>query len=201
LSFNYTPRHYYRIDRNNRKRYIKSNYPTIYAGWQKGISGVFGSNSNFDHIYLGVQQKIETGLMQEFRYYLRVGVFANSKNIYFSDFKHFATSEIPLTINSISSQSFNLLHYYKYSTSDKYIQAHTYYNTPFLLLKMLPFFSNRMLWQEGLQFNYLYTPNIKNYMELGYTIGMEDICEVGVFAGFENFGELRFGVRCAILIR
>jgi len=104
--------------------------------------------------------------------------------------------EIPyFTIGSFTQQSFNLLEYYRYSASGTYLEAHVYYATPFLLLKFFPFFSNR-LWQEGVQFNYLHTDRIKNYMELGYTIGLG--WQAGVFAGFENFRYRSFGVKLSL---
>ncbi len=195
LNLNYTPRFYYRVDRNNRKRMVKSDFPTFFATWQKGVDGLLGSDSNFDQLSLGIRQNIETGLMQQFSYLVRGGMFVNDKSVYFPDFRHFTTVEIPVTIGSISNQSFNLLEYYRYSTSDKYLEAHAYYYAPFLLLKYLPFFSNR-LWQEGLQFNYLYTPEIKNYMEFGYTIGI--VWQAGVFVGFENFKYRSFGVKLSL---
>ncbi len=197
LNVNYTPRYFYRIDRHNRKRMVKSDFPTFFATWQKGVHGLLDSDSNFDHLSGGVRQNIETGLMQHFSYILRGGIFVNRKNIYFPDFRHFTTVEIPVTIGSISNQSFNLLEYYRYSTSDKYFEAHAYYYAPFLILKYLPFFSNR-LWQEGLQLNYLYTPDIKNYAELGYTIGL--VWQVGVFVGLENFKYRSFGVKVSLPI-
>jgi hypothetical protein len=195
LNLNYTPRFYYRVDRNNRKRMVKSDFPTFFATWQKGVTGLWGSDSNFDHLSAGLRQSIETGLMQRFNYLVRGGMFLNDKSVFFPDFKHFATTEIPVTIGSISNRSFNLLEYYRYSASDKYLEAHASYDAPFLLLKYLPFFSNR-LWQEGLQFNFLYTPVIKNYTELGYTIGI--VWQAGVFAGFENFKYRSFGVKLSL---
>ena len=199
LNFNYTPRYYYRVDRNNRKRYVKSDFPTFFGTWQKGVSGLLGSDSNFDQMTLGVRQQIETGMMQQFSYMVRGGAFVNRKSVFFPDFRHFNTLEIPVTLFSISQQSFNLLEYYRYSTSDKYLEAHAYYETPFLLLKFLPFFSNRMLWKEGVQLNYLYTNGIKNYAELGYTIGGV-AWQAGVFVGFENFKYRSFGVKLSLPI-
>jgi hypothetical protein len=184
---------------------VKSDFPTFSATWQKGVSGILGSNSNFDRLELGVRQDLTPGLMQKFNYNLRAGAFVNRKTISFPDFKHFNTVEIPVTLNSISQQStgdgsnqpsFCLLEYYRYSTSDKYFEAHLYYETPFLLLKFLLYFRNRMLWMEGLQFNYLYTNGIKNYKELGYTIGLG--IQAGVFVGFENFKYRSFGVKLSV---
>jgi hypothetical protein len=184
---------------------VKSDFPTLSATWQKGVNALPGSNSNFDHLALGIRQSIETGLMQKFSYDVRAGAFVNRKSIFFPDYKHFNTVYMPVTMGSISHHSmgggvnpssFCLLEYYRYSTSDKYLEAHAYYETPFLLLKYLPYFRNRMLWQEGIQFNYLYTGEIKNYAELGYTIGMG--IQAGVFVGFENFKYRSFGVKLSV---
>jgi len=49
---------------------------------------------------------------------------------------------------------------------------------------------------EGLQLNYLYTNGIKNYTELGYTIGLG--IQAGVFVGFENFKYRSFGVKLSL---
>jgi hypothetical protein len=205
LNLNFTPRYYYRTDRNNRKRYVKSDFPTFFATWQKGVNRLLGSESNFDQCTLGIRQEIETGLMQHFSYMLRGGAFVHRKSVFFPDFRHFNTVEMPVTMGSITQQllvsitnqpSFNLLEYYHYSTSDKYLEAHVYYETPFLLLKFLPFFNNRMLWQEGAQLNYLHTNGIKHYMELGYTIGI--VWQAGIFTGFENFKYRSFGVKLSL---
>jgi len=200
VSLEYTPRFYYRIDKNNRKRMVKSPYPTFFASWQKGVNGLFGSDSNFDHISGGLHQKIEPGLMQTFHYSVSGGVFLNTKRIFFPDFKHFTTVEVPVTVGFINGRLFNLLEYYRYSASDKYLEAHASYYTPFLVLKLLPFFSNRMLWKESLLFNYLYTPIIKNYVEFGYTIGTLPLWETGIFVGFENFSYRYFGVKLSFPI-
>ena len=195
LGLEYTPRHYYRI-RNNQKIMVRTAYPTFFAMWQSGVSGVFGSNGNFDHISGGLQQTLELGLMQRFSYRVRAGAFVNRRNVSFPDFRHFATSELPITLSPIRAHTFNLLEYYRFSTSDKYLEAHIYYSTPFLFLKFLPFFSNRMLMTEGVRFNYLYTPTIKNYMELGYFFNLG--VEAGVFVGFENFRYRSFGVAVSV---
>ena len=198
LSFDYTPRHYYRITGNNQKRYVSSDYPTFSVEWQKGVKSLFDSESNFDYISIGVRQTLVPGLMQSLSYAVNGGIYVNSKKVYFPDFKHFTTIEIPFTIGSIRSRSFNLLEYYRYSTSEHYVSTHLYYITPFMFLKFLPFFSNRMLWQEGVQLNFLYTPEIKNYVEAGYVIGIMNAWETGVFVGFENFKYRSFGAKLSI---
>jgi hypothetical protein len=195
VDVSYTPRFYYRIDRSNRKRMVKSDFPTLSVGWRKGVKNVFNSVSDFDLIEAGISQRIETGIMQQFRYSIRGGMFVNRKNISFPDFRHFRIVEVPLTIGSIENNAFHLLPCYRYSTSDKYIEAHLYFDTPFLVLKYLPFLGSR-LWIESLQLNYLCTPQIKNYAELGYTIGL--IWKAGIFIGFENFKYRSIGAKLTL---
>ena len=195
LNVSYTPQHYYRIV-NNRKRYVRSDFPTFSATWQKGVSGVFNSNSDFDRIAFSIRQEIETGFLQRFNYYIVGGTFVNRKSLFFPDFQHFNTLEMPVTI-SLSQQSFKLLEYYRYSTSGKYFVAHAHYETPFLLLKFLPYIGDRILWREGVQLNYLHTGEIKNYTEFGYTIGGL-AWRAGVFAGFENLKYRSFGFKLTV---
>ncbi len=195
LSINYTPRFFYRVDRNNRKRMVRSDWPTFSATWRKGIKDVWNSDSDYDFIALDIRQSIETGMMQHLAYRLSSGTFVNKKNIAFPDYKHFRTLEIPVTIGSIESSTFNLLEYYRYSTRNYYAEAHVYFTTPFLVLKYLPFFNDR-LWSEGLQLSYLYTPEMKHYFEFGYTIGL--IWRAGVFVGFEDFSYRSVGVRLSL---
>lgn len=135
--------------------------------------------------------------MQRFKYMATAGVFVNRQQVFFPDFRHFRTLEIPVTIGALDNYNFNLLEYYRYSTSDRFIEAHLYYTTPFLLLKYLPFFSNRF-WQEGLQYNYLTTPLFKHYSELGYTIGL--VWQAGVFVGFEGLKYRSAGFRFSLPI-
>jgi hypothetical protein len=96
------------------------------------------------------------------------------------------------------NNGFMLLDDYRHSTDDKFIEAHVKYTTPYLLLKYLPFLSNR-LWLENLYGNYLTQPAFKNYTEIGY--GISEIFfmgSFGVFAGFEGAEYSRWGFRVAI---
>ncbi len=197
VRIDYTPRSYYRIDRNNRKRPVKSDFPTFSVGWRKGVKNMFGSDCDFDHLNVGVYHSIETGLMQKLTYSLRGGMFVNDKSVFFPDFKHFRTVEIPVTMGTIEGRTFNLLEYYRYDTSDKYAEVHVSFTAPFLVLKYLPFFNNR-LWEESLLLNYLYTPEMKNYIEAGYTIGL--FWKAGIFVGFENFKYRSVGAKLSIPI-
>jgi hypothetical protein len=194
----YTPRQYYRIS-GGRKVPVRSAWPTFFADWRKGVSGPLGSIVDFDHVSGGIRQNISPGQGQWINYSVRGGVFVNKKNLYFSDFHHFSTHDIPLLNRSIAGgEVFNLLPYYRYSTADRYLQAHVSYSARFLILKLLPWVSKR-LWQEGLQAGYLTTPVMRHYTEFGYTIGL--FWQAGVFVGFEGTKFRGWGAKLSIPIR
>lgn len=199
LGLEYTPRLYYRIA-DGRKQPVRSAWPTFFVNWQKGMRGIWGSSTDFDHLSAGIRQNLALGSpMQRLVYYVRAGIFVNADNLYFPDLRHFNTMEIPLVNNSIASgNSFRLLPYYRHDTADRYIEAHVAYQARFLVLKLLPWFSDR-LWQEGLQVKYLSTPTLKNYTEAGYTIGL--LWQAGVFVGFEGAKYRSVGVKLSIPIR
>jgi hypothetical protein len=92
-------------------------------------------------------------------------------------------------------KSFQLINYYKHSTSDQYIEGHLHYKTRLLLIKRLPIISKR-IWSENLYVNYLATPTLKNYVELGYGIGnILAVGNLGVFTSFENGKYQSVGVK------
>ncbi|GHT23755.1 hypothetical protein FACS189430_07530 [Bacteroidia bacterium] len=181
VNLSYTPRQYYRIGRDNRKRMMRSDFPTFAAGWQKGVA-LWGSSSDFDQISLSISQNITTGVMQHFSYHVRGGTFVNKRQLYFPDFRHFSTMEIA-TVRPQELNRFSLLDFYRYSTGSGFVEAHAKFTTPYLALKFLPFFSNR-LFNESLQVNYLYTPEKQHFSEIGYSIDL--LMRIGIFVGFEN---------------
>jgi hypothetical protein len=199
VGIEYTPRQYYRVGNDGRHQPVRSSWPTFFASWQKGVRGVWNSSVDFDHISVGARQTLQPGAGQTIGYYIRGGVFTNTNSLYLPDLRYFNTTEIPLVNSTIASgNTFRLLPYYLSSTDDRYLQAHVSYRARFLMLKLLPWFSNR-LWMEGLQLNYLTTPTMRNYTELGYTIGM--FMQAGVFVGFEGLKYRNVGVKLSIPLR
>ncbi|MDR1671645.1 MAG: DUF5686 family protein [Alistipes sp.] len=194
----YTPRQYYRIS-GGRKVPVRSAWPTVFVDWRKGVSGVWGSVTDFDHIGGGFRQRFSPGQGQAIDYLVRGGVFVNTGSLYFPDFHHFSTVGIPvLNTPIVGGQRFKLLEYYRFGTADRYIQAHVSYQARFLVVKLLPWFSNR-LWMEGLQVNYLTTPVLKHYTEFGYTVGLW--WQAGVFVGFRGTNYRSWGLKFSIPLR
>ena len=196
LGLSYTPGYYYSI-KNGVKNMVSSDYPTFSIEYQKGIQGAFNSRADFDFFEAQISQSKDLGIFSNLDWSLGAGVFITKKNLHFADFKHFNTQGIPLLLDR-PKNAFMLLEYYQYSTPEWFAEAHIKYNTPFLLIKLLPFFSQK-LWQETLYGNYLYQPELKNYVELGYGLSnvffVADAC---IFVGFEDGKYGRWGFKVSL---
>ena len=172
-------------------------FPTFFARYKKGFADVASSNSNFNFLEGSIWQHIEMVGSQSFHYMMNGGGFISSNSISFADFKHFNTQNIELNLGSFF-ESFNLLDYYTCSSSKYYFQTHVKYETPYLLLKRLPFF-DKQIWTESLRANYLTNEHIKNYCEVGYSVDNIFLMgHLGVFAGFEQGKYRSVGFRLGV---
>lgn len=180
----YTPHHRYRI-RNNVKVYASSKYPTYSLVYKGAFSGVLGSDTRFDLVKFGMRQKMNFGIDDHFSYHVSAGTFLNSSKVYFEEYQHFNTQSTGFLFNS-SENSFRLLPFYEYSTRQSFLEGHAGWESRRLILKQLPIIKNSSI-SENVFVNFLSTPEIKNYTEVGY--GLKHIfffLNVDVVAGFEN---------------
>lgn len=178
----YTPEYYYYLTKR-RKIMAHTKYPTFNLTYTQGIDGMLGSNSSFQLISGGIKHNVKLNPFSTFNYVIEAGKYFNVNNIHFSDFKHFNTQPLPVNTSGLQS-SFQLLDYYKYNTSNFYLEGHLQYQSQLLILKYLPMLSKTM-WSENLYFNYLNTPSLKHYTEMGYSIGnVLFMADLGVFTSF-----------------
>jgi hypothetical protein len=200
LGIEYTPRQYYRIGDDGRKRPVRSDWPTLFVGWKKAVRGVWGSTADFDHISGGIRQNIDLGgPFHRLEYFIYGGAFTSKRSLHFPDFRHFDTADIPVTNSSITTVgSYRMLGSYTHSTPDRYVELHVAYQARFLLIKLLPWFSGR-LWTEGMQLHYLHTPKLRNHVEVDYTVGL--LWKAGLFVGFDDFKFNRIGFKFSIPIQ
>jgi hypothetical protein len=196
LEMEYTPGQNYYIRRNIRVN-TRSVYPTFSLSWKKGIPDLLGGQTNYQFIKATIHQDIDLEMSVRLNYNLSAGMFPGNKPTDFSEFNHFATQPLTVGVKDFSS-NFQLLDYYKYSTNDRFIEGHFSYSTPYLILKRLPLIRDRV-WTEKLMVNYLYTPVLRNYTEIGYSIGNE-LYNIGVFGSFRNLNSDRFGVKVSLKI-
>jgi len=182
----YTPARYYTMF-HGKKYYRPSEYPTFTVGYERAFSngGHEKISPSFHRTELSVEQEIEFGLFNRFHWFVNGGAFWDAETIQFPDYKHFATTRIPVTEHSLN-QGFALLDNYKHSTNTRWAQANVSWYTPYLLLKHLPFLKNKR-YDEALHLRSLVVYNKAPYWEAGYSIGRSDFYRIGIFTGFERF--------------
>ena len=123
-----------------------------------------------------------------------MGFFSNQKSEYFTDFEYFAKRNFPDNWEDGIGGVFNLLDRRFYNASDTYVQNHLMYESPFLILNLVPAISKGIV-TERLYLSHLYNPHIRSYTELGYGIG-NSFLNAAVFGSFHKlkFHELGFKI-------
>lgn len=192
VKLSYTPQYHYRI-KDGVKHMIYSNWPTFELGWQQGYK-TLNSDAAYSHLWTSITQEKRLALFASINYQVNAGWFPQNESMHFSAFKSFSTIATIIDTKPMK-YSFALLDNYLYSTNRSYLQAHFNYSTPFLVLKRLPFFSNR-LWNENIYVHYLTQPSLKNYTEVGYGISQILFAgEAAVVSGFENGEYKSWGIK------
>lgn len=203
LGFSYPPRQYYRMD-GYRKEYVYSYYPTISIEIARGIPGVGKSSGDYGRIEADVHQSLMLGLCRRLNYHISAGLYTQQKSTYFADFRYFTRRNFPDTWDDQIGGVFNLLKGEWFNASDKYIQAHFMYESPFILFKVLRINSTKKFMQtasryilsERFYWSQLWTPVLPSYTEVGYGIG-NHIFNIGIFAGFDRWHYQSMGFKFA----
>jgi hypothetical protein len=180
ITVEYTPGYRYSVWKG-RKFYIDSDYPTVSLHYRRAFGT--GNNSSFERMEATVFQDIRLNLFNRLSCELNAGIFTSSRQTRLPDFKHFRTNEMFLTGKPFNN-SFSLLENYRYATDDKWLQAHVAYTSGYLLLKQIPFLQGS-LFNESLHIRSLWLPHL-NHSEAGYSIGVDGIGRIGIFAGFNG---------------
>ena len=150
----------------NGKRYLPSPYPTIGLNYTKGIKDILGSDVDFDLLSADISKSdISLGVIGKTSFYAGAGKFLNSNSLFYPDYKQFAGNQVFFYKQGI--HSFLLLDYYRFSTFTEYVEAHLEHNFSGFILNKLPLIRKLKL-QEIVDVNYLSTPTLKNYTELGF---------------------------------
>ena len=180
----YTPRIRYRIH-NKTKVYAESKFPTFTLEYKGAFANILQSDARYDLIDLSIRQKINFGIDDHFSYSVNAGKFLNNNQVYFEDFQHFNTKPTGFMFSSYEN-SFRLLPFYQYSTSNQFLDLHANWQSRRLILKQLPIIRNSLV-SENIFVNILSTPELKSYVETGYGISnLFLLLNIDVVAGFEN---------------
>ncbi len=169
LRFSWTPEQYYRYE-GRRKIYVRSRFPTFKIDLSRSFRDVFGSTSQYTRMEFDISQNIPLGPMSSFKYRAGAGRFVNQSTEYFADFTFFAKNNFPDNWQDGIGGTFSLLNRHLYNASDSYVQGHIMLETPFLIIRNIPFISDYIN-RERLYISQLYTPYIVSYTEFGYGVG------------------------------
>jgi hypothetical protein len=147
------------------RRYLPSKYPTIGLTYTKGIKDLLGSDVDYDLLTADISKSnINAGVFGQTSFFIGAGKFLNNNSVFYPDYKQFAGNQVLFTGTGINR--FLLLNYYTYSTYTKYIEGHLEQNFSGFFLNKIPLIRKLKL-QEIADINYLSTPTLKNYTELG----------------------------------
>ena len=153
-------------------------FPSIYVGYRK----TFGSDTNqnnSDYVFTQLRQSFSLGNLGNTKYRIRGGLFLEQKNIAFMDYAHFNGNKLAISPSSGTTNHFNLLDYYAYSTNDRFAEFHGEHNFKGFILGKIPLV-NLLNFHVVTGAKGLFTGNRKPYTEA--SIGLDNI----------GFGKWRF---------
>jgi len=141
-----------------------------------------------------IRHSADIGLLSKLDWYMETGYYIQNNSMHYSDYKHFKS--YPLYIDMADFEdALMLMDYYEASTSEHWIRAGATFNSSYLFVKFLPWFSER-LWTESLGLSYLHTPQAPHYVQLGYSLNeIFFLADLGVFLGFQEGAYKGFGAR------
>ncbi|SNC77400.1 CarboxypepD_reg-like domain-containing protein [Hymenobacter gelipurpurascens] len=183
------------ITRPNGKVNLGSKYPTFLLRWRQGVGGVLGSDVRYTLLEAGLRHSVNLGLLGTSNYRVSAGFFPGSPKLEFMDFRHFSGNRTYLTGDF---SQFQLLDYYRFSTQDRYLEAHYNHHFNGFLLNKIPLL-RRLKWQEVASLNYLTTPTANHYLELG--VGVEHVFKllrVDFYTGLQSGKRVGTGLRVGI---
>jgi hypothetical protein len=151
------------------RRYVPSKYPTIGLNINKGFKNILGSDVDYTQVSADVSQSnINMGVYGKTSFYISAGRFISKNSLFYTDYHHFNGNQVLLYKGGINS--FLMLDYYRFSTGKEYLEGHVEHNFSGFITNKLPLIRKLKL-EEILNVNYLSTPDLKNYYELG--IGLQ----------------------------
>ncbi|ARS36686.1 DUF5686 and carboxypeptidase regulatory-like domain-containing protein [Pontibacter actiniarum] len=159
------------ISRPDDKINLGSTYPTFTLSY-RGSLKVLGSDVQYNTAGLSIRDDVSFGLLGRSKYSVLGAVFWGKEDMRLMDYRHFNGNR---TLVAGVYEGFQLLDYYRYSTNNRYLEAHYEHHFNGFLFNKIPLF-RKLKWQEVVSLNYLNTQESRHYLELG--LGVEHIFKV-----------------------
>ena len=161
----------YRTRPDGRETITNDKYPNLYIKYEKGFAASI-NDYNFDHLSTRINYDLAMGDVGELGTSLRAGKFFNSKNIAFTDYRHFNGNQTYVGKSERYLNVFNLLPYYTHSTNDQYFEAHLEHNFKGYITNSIPVLE-KLNYYLVAGYHFLAVPEQKPYME--GTIGLDNV--------------------------
>jgi hypothetical protein len=195
----FTPFQRYRLAKE-RKIPMGSDWPEFSLTWKHGFNEFEEMTSKlrqYDMMMFEASQKFDLGAFSEFSWRFRSGGMFDNRNLPFYDFFHFNSQSFPLLFNNYMD-AFMIPSYYSMSTPEFFGEAHLKYTAPYILLKLLPGFSNTLI-RENISLSWLGSRFHTNYTEIGYSLSeIFLIGEIGVYVGFDDLSYRSTGLKLGL---
>lgn len=182
------------IEFPRRKVAVGSKYPTFSLAYQKGWSGVLGSDVNFDKWHFSLWDDVNFRLKGVLRYRLGIGGFINDRSVFIQDYQHFNGNQTAIASRYLNG--FQLAPYYANSTTASfYATGHVEHHFNGLLTNKIPLF-RRLNWYLVGGSNAFYVNRDNNYVEVfGGLENIFKVFRVDVIASYLNGHYGQTGVR------
>lgn len=170
---------------------IYSEIPTLSAEIDFGIPVGSTNQSSFSRINVSLNQRFKFKRRTTLDYKIGGGAFLTKHNLWFPDFKHFGAYSLP-SMRTFTNDGYFLIGYYNADTDESWLKGSANFMSEHFLLTRLKFLDNGDF-SEGLHARYLWTSQIRQYHEWGYSIGYKNLFRAGVFVGFKQMKYSNFG--------
>ena len=196
LGLQYRPGQRY-IEFPNNKIPIGSKYPLLSLFYQKGISGLFGSDENFDKWKFTVSDDVNFKLRGLLKYSFSVGGFLNNNTVFIQDYQHFNGNQTIFASQYLNS--FQVAPYYEESTTASfYMVGHLEHHFNGMITNKIPLF-RRLKWYLVGGANAFYVNPNNNYVEIfGGVENIFKLVRVDFVGSYLNGLNGQFGVRIGL---
>lgn len=181
----YTPAFFYRYI-GGKKVYVRSKYPTFTVSYAHGFSvNASGENerSVYNRLELGISHKISF-MLSKFSYWINGGMFFDSENVYFPDFRHAQVNPFYLSFDRRQDR-FLLPGNYEYSTCGKWATGGANFETGRILLNFIPFLGKPVN-TESIGLRMMAVKGMPLFTEIEYRYSSLDAISISVALGLRG---------------
>lgn len=186
------------IDRPDLIYITGSKYPELFLNYEKGFDQLAGSDVDYDKIEAGIEDAMKLGMLGNFSYHVVYSTFLNKNRVYFMDVQHFNGNKTFLS--DFQQKRFDVLDYYKYSTTEDNIQVFAEHNFGGFILNKIPGVRKLKL-NEIAGFRMLHVPDAVTHYEVSFGLEKLNLIRADYILTFDKNGNAGSGFVIGIKTR